>query len=66
MCRNTNSESEKIRIALLTNNDDDVYCFRKEVIEAMIESENEELSEKAQAFHDAFLVVEQYAEECDL
>lgn len=30
-------EREKIRIALLTNNDDDVYCFRKEVIEAMIE-----------------------------
>jgi len=30
-------EKEKIRIALLTNNDDDVYCFRKEVIEAMIE-----------------------------
>ena len=28
---------DRIRIALLTNNDDDVYCFRKEVIEAMIE-----------------------------
>lgn len=25
-------------VALLTNNDDDVYCFRKELIEAMIES----------------------------
>lgn len=27
---------EKARIALLTNNDDDVYCFRKELIEALI------------------------------
>lgn len=27
---------EKIIIALLTNNDDDVYCFRKELIEAFI------------------------------
>lgn len=26
----------KILIALLTNNDDDVYCFRKELIEALI------------------------------
>ena len=26
----------KKRIALLTNNDDDVYCFRKELIEALI------------------------------
>ena len=25
-------------IALLTNNDDDVYCFRKELIEALIEA----------------------------
>ena len=28
---------EKHIIALLTNNDDDVYCFRKELIEALIE-----------------------------
>ena len=28
---------EKVIIALLTNNDDDVYCFRKELIEALIE-----------------------------
>lgn len=28
---------ERKRIALLTNNDDDVYCFRKELIEALIE-----------------------------
>ncbi len=28
--------SEKKLIALLTNNDDDVYCFRKELIEAFI------------------------------
>lgn len=27
---------KKIIIALLTNNDDDVYCFRKELIEALI------------------------------
>lgn len=27
----------KMIIALLTNNDDDVYCFRKELIEALIE-----------------------------
>lgn len=27
---------EKIKIALLTNNDDDVYCFRKELIEGLI------------------------------
>ena len=27
---------EKIIIALLTNNDDDIYCFRKELIEAFI------------------------------
>ncbi len=27
---------EKVIIALLTNNDDDVYCFRKELIEALI------------------------------
>ena len=27
---------EKPLIALLTNNDDDVYCFRKELIEALI------------------------------
>lgn len=29
-------KKEKILIALLTNNDDDVYCFRKELIEALI------------------------------
>jgi len=28
---------EKLIIALLTNNDDDVYCFRKELIEALIQ-----------------------------
>lgn len=33
----------KKRIALLTNNDDDIYCFRKELIEALIESEYEVL-----------------------
>jgi len=27
---------EKILIALLTNNDDDVYCFRKELVEAIV------------------------------
>lgn len=31
----------KKRIALLTNNDDDIYCFRKELIEAFIENEYE-------------------------
>ncbi len=30
-------EEEKPLIALLTNNDDDIYCFRKELIEAFIE-----------------------------
>lgn len=29
-------QEKKKRIALLTNNDDDVYCFRKELIEAML------------------------------
>ncbi len=29
--------NRKILIALLTNNDDDVYCFRKELIEGLIE-----------------------------
>ena len=28
--------NKKQVIALLTNNDDDVYCFRKELIEALI------------------------------
>ena len=32
---------EKVIIALLTNNDDDVYCFRKELIEALIAEEYE-------------------------
>lgn len=31
-----NIKNEKRVIALLTNNDDDVYCFRKELIEALI------------------------------
>ena len=31
-----NNRSDKRIIALLTNNDDDVYCFRKELIEALI------------------------------
>lgn len=35
-------EERKI-IALLTNNDDDVYCFRKELIEALIEDGYETL-----------------------
>lgn len=35
-------ERKKI-IALLTNNDDDVYCFRKELIEALIAEGNEML-----------------------
>ena len=29
--------SKKPLIALLTNNDDDVYCFRKELVEALME-----------------------------
>lgn len=29
--------NKKKRIALLTNNDDDIYCFRKELIEAFLE-----------------------------
>lgn len=33
------TEKKKPLIALLTNNDDDIYCFRKELIEALI-SEN--------------------------
>lgn len=33
--------TEKKLIALLTNNDDDVYCFRKELIEALIAEEYE-------------------------
>lgn len=28
---------KKPLIALLTNNDDDIYCFRKELIEGLIE-----------------------------
>lgn len=31
-----NSANKKPLIALLTNNDDDIYCFRKELIEAFI------------------------------
>lgn len=31
----------KTRIALLTNNDDDIYCFRKELIEAFVQHEYE-------------------------
>ena len=30
------TESKKPLIALLTNNDDDIYCFRKELIEGLI------------------------------
>ena len=30
-------QDKKPLIALLTNNDDDIYCFRKELIEAFIE-----------------------------
>lgn len=33
--------TEKKLIALLTNNDDDVYCFRKELIEALIAEDYE-------------------------
>lgn len=36
-------KKEKTLIALLTNNDDDIYCFRKELIEALIEKEYEVL-----------------------
>lgn len=31
------SKENKLLIALLTNNDDDIYCFRKELIEALLE-----------------------------
>ena len=31
------SPRQKPLIALLTNNDDDIYCFRKELIESLIE-----------------------------
>ena len=31
-------KEQKKLIALLTNNDDDIYCFRKELIEALIEN----------------------------
>lgn len=31
------SKDNKSLIALLTNNDDDIYCFRKELIEALLE-----------------------------
>ena len=37
------SKNSKPLIALLTNNDDDVYCFRKELIEALLEEEYEML-----------------------
>ncbi len=30
-------EQDKKLVALLTNNDDDVYCFRKELVEAYID-----------------------------
>lgn len=30
------SKENKLLIALLTNNDDDIYCFRKELIEALL------------------------------
>ena len=30
-------KNQKHLIALLTNNDDDIYCFRKELIEGLIE-----------------------------
>jgi galacturonosyltransferase len=33
--------TDKILIALLTNNDDDVYCFRKELIEGLIAAGHE-------------------------
>ena len=36
-------EEEKPVIALLTNNDDDIYCFRKELIEALVANEYEVL-----------------------
>ena len=29
-------KNQKHLIALLTNNDDDIYCFRKELIEGII------------------------------
>lgn len=29
---------KKVRIALLTNNDDDIYCFRKELIETIVDN----------------------------
>lgn len=32
------NERKKPLIALVTNNDDDVYCFRKEIIESLIEN----------------------------
>ena len=34
------SKNEKKLIALLTNNDDDIYCFRKELIEEIIDGGN--------------------------
>ena len=34
---NTRMNKKKPLIALVTNNDDDVYCFRKELIEALID-----------------------------
>ena len=35
--KNYPEPSEKPLVALLTNNDDDIYCFRKELIEAIID-----------------------------
>ena len=36
-------KNKKHLIALLTNNDDDIYCFRKELIEAIIDADYEML-----------------------
>ena len=35
-CKNSADPNTKPLIALMTNNDDDVYCFRKELIEGLI------------------------------
>lgn len=37
------NKRKKPLVALLTNNDDDIYCFRKELIEAIIEADYEML-----------------------
>ena len=31
-------KKDKKLVAIFTNNDDDIYCFRKELIEAIIEA----------------------------